>query len=222
MKTTTTNDQLSLPLDFFQQAATTAEIETALTTAAAATADKGSTPLLDYETLEVEQPDSYKMLDLMGDFGYRLKGIFDCMSIAELEIADAKERYPEGKHAAIWDTFHMLQPSPILKMNTYLYSFHAYEIIQRVAEGEEKTIGQLTNAELLCMFSEASLASPLNQLGVRCYFELFREIYPDAVKKVWDYTPREDWPGQAQEEIERLKAKPSFKQKRSIRDDYDY
>jgi hypothetical protein len=204
---TTTNDQLLLPLELFAPAAAKAT--------AAAPAPQPAAPARPEPAAPAAPEDV--IFELMGDYGKVIKSIFDCMETAEQEIADAQRRYPKQSDK-LWNTFHLLTPSELLRpRNTFIYSYHAYEILERIANGQEDKIGQPTDAELLCLFSQASLRAPLNQLGTRCYYELFCDFYADELDRFWDYEPREDWPGQAKQMIQMLKEKPSLQQKRNCR-----
>ncbi len=130
--------------------------------------------------------------------------------------ADCFEKGP------IWNAFRYLRPSALLsRTHPQLYEAHCDELLQRVVEFEEtvaythknreeklaRYLAPATAPELIGGFVEASLATPFNQLGVICYYQLFAQIFPAEAAAIWPDPPRESWPGQAEGEIQRLKEK---------------
>lgn len=108
-----------------------------------------------------------------------LRNLFDCMEIAEEEIAAAKAIAPDGvTEKRIDDAFRYLSPSDLLQNKTLeLYRAHAHEIIARVAAGEDLRPG--TEAEVLAALCESSLAAPLNSIAALLYARLFRSVFPE-------------------------------------------
>ena len=128
-------------------------------------------------------------------------------------------RYSRGP---IWTGFTYLRPSPMFcsEMDE-MHVAHCDELLDRIAtfekevdytaiNREEKLLNYLspaTTPELMGGFVEASLITPLNNLGTVCYYKLFAEIFPAKAAEYWKHKPYESWEGQADEEIRRLKNK---------------
>ncbi len=138
---------------------------------------------------------------------------------AQMVGALPADRFGKGP---IWNAFRTLRPSALLsRAHPQLYEAHCDELLQRVVEFEEtvtythknreerlaKYLAPATAPELIGGFVEASLATPFNQLGVVCYYRLFAQIFPAEAAAIWPVPPRESWPGQAEQEIQRLKEK---------------
>ncbi|MDJ0756602.1 MAG: hypothetical protein QNJ45_23915 [Ardenticatenaceae bacterium] len=122
----------------------------------------------------------------------------------------------------IWNAFRYLRPSALLPQgDTRLYESHCDELLRRVVEFEQtadyvhhnrasmliRVLAPATGAELIGGFVEASMATPLRALGVACYYQLFKQIFPAEAAEIWPQPPHELWPGQAEGEIQRLKGK---------------
>ena len=148
------------------------------------------------------------MLAAMGERGAALQGIFECMAIAEEEIAAAQEAHPD-KAGDIWHSFTHLRPSPLLEPRTpQLYRAHARELIQRVAAGHTKKaeLAAATAAELCCVFCAASQLSGLQSDAVAAYQKLFKQVFPDVFLED-EVTIQESYPGRADEIIAELRRK---------------
>ncbi len=132
-----------------------------------------------------------------------------------------QDRFKKGP---IWNAFRTLRPSVLLpEGDTRLYEAHCDELLQRVVDFEQtadyvhhnreakliRVLAPATSAELIAGFVEASVATPLRALGVACYYQLFKQIFPAETAEIWPQPPHELWPGQAEGEIQRLKEKYS-------------
>ncbi len=138
---------------------------------------------------------------------------------AQMVGALPADRFAKGP---IWNAFRTLRPSGLLsRAHPQLYEAHCDELLVRVVEFEEtvaythhtredklaRYLAPATAPELIGGFVEASLATPFNQLGVVCYYRLFAQIFPAEAAAIWPDPPHESWPGQAEQEIQRLKEK---------------
>lgn len=106
--------------------------------------------------------------------------LFDLMEIAEDEIAAGKLRYPNATDV-VHDAFQYLCPTAMISQhaaNETLYRAHCRQIIDWLAEGQD--VNQATDAELLVIFAETSLSSPLNPEGTLLYGELFKSVFGEA------------------------------------------
>lgn len=109
-----------------------------------------------------------------------LRGVFDCMGIAEEEIADAKRQAEDAEtRDLIEDAFRYLSPTDALRgKNSDLYRAHARELIVRVSSRQDLRPG--TEAEALAVLCESSLIAPLNPVATLLYARLFRSVFPAA------------------------------------------
>lgn len=156
-----------------------------------------------------------QMFELMGNLGPILRWHFICVEIADAEIATAQQAHPHlAEH--LWNSFTYLWPSELLHIrNPKLYRAHAQEMLQRLIAGETKRreLESATAAELCCLFSAASLASPLNADAIAAYKTLFAQVFPDA-PLVKEFTAYESYPGRADEIIRDLRQK--YRQSRTM------
>lgn len=130
-----------------------------------------------------------------------LSGIFDCMGIAEAEIAAAIKRRKQ-KRQELNATFSILFPSDILRTNynTAIYRAHCRELLERVAHGEDTRPG--TKAEALSMLCETSFKAPLTSAWGALYGQLFLEILPVKAREIFQGDTRwihGEWPTQLAE-----------------------
>lgn len=150
------------------------------------------------------------MLSMMGDFGTRIQDVFACMAIAEEEISAAQARQPD-RADDIWNSFKYLQPSELLQPRTpQLYRAHAKEIVFRIAHGQTKRtqLEAATAAELCCVFSAVSLASPLQSDAVAAYQKLFKQVFPNVT--IYEgMAIQESYPGRTDEIISSLRRRCS-------------
>lgn len=129
---------------------------------------------------------------------------FECMTIAEEEIARAKRKYPrkaKRAHAA----FKVLCPPASLRgFSKELYRAYAAELVERAVRGEDTRLG--TKAEILGMMSVTSAAAPFNSIGFALAMRLFKDLYPQVKH---DELPAEPWQGACDEKFRELQSKTS-------------
>jgi hypothetical protein len=125
-----------------------------------------------------------------------LEFLFDCMRVAEEEIAAAIKK-DNKRRGAIDETFkHACVTQPLrLKRSLTLYRAHVRELIARMVAGEDVRPG--TKAEVLATLSEVSFAAPLPQQPYALFIRLFSEIYPQHMKAIGnpEWKKIEAWPG---------------------------
>ena len=122
------------------------------------------------------------ILNEMGALGSNIGGLFECMEIAEDEIAKTQLNHPD-KAGDIWNSFTILTPSPILEPRTPgIYRAHAQEMLQRVVNGQTKKneLETATAAELCCVFCQTSQLHGLQSDAVVAYQKVFKQVFPDA------------------------------------------
>jgi hypothetical protein len=110
--------------------------------------------------------------------------LFDTMSWAEDEIMTARMRY--GDHTPgggrLNDSFRLLKPNMSVRMPEVVYRAHCKELLWRVVTGEDTR--RATNAEMLMVAHQASLATPM-PLGAAClYYRLFKRALPELWKEL--------------------------------------
>lgn len=126
---------------------------------------------------------------------------FDCMEVAERELARARLTKKQGQNA-----FRLVTPTnPLINKSIELYRAHAAELIQRVKKGHDTR--PATDAELLAVFLDTSLKAPLHRNACAAVDILFARVFP---KGQIEFGTPETWPGGAREEIE--KARRKFRQ----------
>ncbi|WP_394615900.1 hypothetical protein JNUCC0626_40235 [Lentzea sp. JNUCC 0626] len=102
---------------------------------------------------------------------------FDQMTWAEDEIKRAMARHP-AEADTLYHAFHLLKPISHRRMDLErVYRAHCREMLDRVASGVDTRIG--TSAEVLCLVSQASTASPLTTAAAGLYFRMFAAALPD-------------------------------------------
>ena len=170
--------------------------------------------------------------DTLPDMAAGLNGIetiFGRMAIAEEEIASGvREVWPDEKMAArIWGQAFRACNTPV-PLNNRLFRAHCKEIVQRARQNKlryKKDRDPATLAELLHAMMQTSFATPLNQMGTRLYWILFKAALPDGYEKVLremrdqgirdaEWIPREDYGGQTVQLLDTLRQK--FRQEREI------
>ena len=137
---------------------------------------------------------------------------FDLMEIAEDEIGRGMDLHP-GKAAEITDCFTFARPTKyLLNTGTHLYRAHVRELVERVANGVELTLG--TDAELVGMMSQLSLEAggPLTRSATGMMLRVFHRLFPDftfdiAIDDLMPDRYFEDWPGQMDELEAKARAK---------------
>jgi hypothetical protein len=125
-----------------------------------------------------------------GGFWARVSGTFDRMTIAEDEIEKAQARHPECSDR-IWGSFKILCASQLSGYPDVVYQAHCGELLDRVAEGVDTTLG--TKAEVMIVCAQASLAHPPNPTVASLYAQLFSEIFPDLADTIQDMLAPNAW-----------------------------
>lgn len=107
-----------------------------------------------------------------------LAGTFDLTDWAENEIEKAQKRHPESWDV-LYHSFRLLTPSAIIqkvKPAEFVYRAHCRELLEQVARGKDTR--PATDAEIACMCSEASLATPLRTSAVGLYMRVWNRAFP--------------------------------------------
>jgi hypothetical protein len=121
---------------------------------------------------------------------------FDCMGVAEKEIARAKRAHPK-RADAIHGAFRILYPGMLSEFrNERLYRHHVQELLDRVARDEDLKPG--TTAECLASLSKTSLVAPLRADPTNLAYRLFQQVLGRSIA---GETIRESFPG-ALDELE--------------------
>ena len=120
---------------------------------------------------------------LSGSLANTIECVFDCIDIAEEEIAAAKIRFPEIADE-IHETFRFLRPTePLEGLCDTLYRHHARELILRASADANLEPG--TTAEVLGALSRLSLAGPPSREMTLLYMKLFGEIFPEQASEIF-------------------------------------
>lgn len=140
---------------------------------------------------------------ITGILGNRWSQCFLLLEVCGEECA----RY-DNVGSSLW---HALAPSEAFEnKHSAVYMSHVAELLSRASRGER--IDTYTSAEILLAMVETSTVAPLNSLASGIYHRMFRECMGEenyAVCNLGDVLFRERFPGQVQDEIDALKAKPS-------------
>lgn len=144
-------------------------------------------------------PAAVDLNEIMGSrLGGWIKSAFDCMEMAEEEIARAQKRFPDKKQE-IWESFMLLSPTEVLEGKTdRVYRAHARELLERVGRGQDTRKG--TAAELLCAMLAAATAAPLNAQGAALTERLFTIVMGRKLDEEGAFRPV--WKGQVEEAYE--------------------
>ena len=130
---------------------------------------------------------------------------FDCMEIAEQEIASGKARHPQTA-SEIDGLFGYLCPPPGMRdFGKQVYRAYVKEQVERVANqylGVPVVIEQPTKVEVLMTLSRLSEKAPLTPDATKLYMDLFIELFPEQRLQgmnpaEWD--TRESYRGACQE-----------------------
>ena len=126
----------------------------------------------------MNQPQVIELQQVVGNITDSLGLVFDCMEVAEGEIDAAKRRdRNEDERNAIHGSFRYMLPTEALRgKHMDLYRAHACELIERVRLGEPVDPG--TNAEVVAVLADLSLAHPLDPTAALLYARLFAELFP--------------------------------------------
>lgn len=129
---------------------------------------------------------------------------FDLMAIAEEEIAAAKKRFP-GKAAELHASFMLLCPNELARYGSdRLYRAHARELLERVARGQDTTLG--TDVECLAALSQASLKAPLSRDPAEAMARVFARVFPGQDPYL-ETSEGESYAGAVDEVLEELRRK---------------
>lgn len=116
---------------------------------------------------------------VLGDgLSHLLVSTFDLMDWAEDEIEKAQERHPECADA-LYHSFRLLTPSTILQKvrpAEFAYRSHCRELLERVAKSEDTR--PATDAEVVCLYAEASQITPLNTAATGLYMRTWNRAFP--------------------------------------------
>lgn len=119
------------------------------------------------------------LLDELGGDGSGILSILDDVELAEYEIDRALRQYPDNQKA-VYNAFRMLQKPAIFRGRPeQLYRSYCQELLGRVATGEDTR--PATDAEIVVLLSEASLAASATRTAGYLYMTLFRRIFGEAV-----------------------------------------
>lgn len=126
-----------------------------------------------------------KLLGLPASIG----SIFDCMAIAEEEIASANANGVQGIFAML------LPPNGMTSFAPEVYRAHARELIKRALE-RTMSLDLATEAEVLMNMCSASLIAPPNQQWAALQERLFvkvmgRELEGDRMRDPWPHASDE-------------------------------
>lgn len=123
-------------------------------------------------------------------FWARVSNVFDRMTIAEDEIKKAQAQHPEHSDR-IWGSFKILCASQLSRYPDVIYRAHCVELLDRVAEGVDTTLG--TKAEVMIVCAQASLAHPPSPVTASLYAQLFSEIFPDLADTIQEMLAPNAW-----------------------------
>lgn len=110
---------------------------------------------------------------------------FSRMDKIECIIREYMEDYPDQR-SLIYDCFKFgtdLMWDFRLRNNDYLWESHVREMIERVIDGTTD-LDEPTLAEILCVYSEVSLYTPLKGIKFETYCWLYHQVLPDQAKQL--------------------------------------
>jgi hypothetical protein len=144
----------------------------------------------------------------MNPIRYSVRRTFECMDVAEQEIARAlrlRSNASATRRARIQRAFlALLPPEQLTSKGDEVYRQHARELLQRAADGKDLRPG--TDAEVLtCMLDCSLQAPPTALIGLACA-RLFEKVMG---KKLGDDLSLEPWPGAVDELVADLRRKTS-------------
>lgn len=137
--------------------------------------------------------------------GGRLAMALDCLETAAREMTRAGlDDLPEDERQGLWSA---LAPTDILLgKDQRLYAAHARELIGRHRAGAR--LESATDAEVLCVLSEASLRAPLTRDALAAAQRLFERCYGAVEReRLFGELEREPWPGAVAEMIGEVRRK---------------
>lgn len=127
----------------------------------------------------------------------RIARAFEYMKITEEEIRRARALAQDDAVAhRLHASFGLLWPGELLNLTPEVYRHHCRELLGRIERGDDVRPG--TDAEVLWMLVQTSLAAPLNANGCALYDRLFVSIFGRLPPECGEPT-REPWPGAAEE-----------------------
>jgi hypothetical protein len=137
------------------------------------------------------------------DVGEVVRRTFDRMGLAETLIARAKRRYPDDA-LNIDRVFGAACPNEsMMSKSDIVYQAHVLELIERARRGASPV--PATDAEIVCVLSDSSLASPLTRTASTVYERLFAKLFPVQARKLGKERTREAWPDAAQQSLESMR-----------------
>lgn len=121
-----------------------------------------------------------------------VRGAFECMEVAEEEIAVAKLRWPE-RAEALHGSFFIVRPTRGMgDFARKLYRHHCKELLGRVAGGQiGKALNLGTEAEVLVALHHTSLAVMLRSDALFVFERIFHSVFglsffEDELRESWD------------------------------------
>jgi hypothetical protein len=105
---------------------------------------------------------------------------FRYMQVAQEEIADVENQYPEKKEV-IHDSFLDLMPGLFVGKSEQLYRSHCRELLHRVVRGAYLRLG--TRAEVLMALHATSLRAPRTAQAASLFEKLFTDVFGEAARR---------------------------------------
>lgn len=147
-------------------------------------------------------------MNFLEDIVSQYQDSFDMMYEAEDIIEQWQKRYPEHK-AALYDTFMLAMPTRSeMQSNRTLWRDHFAELLKRVVDGSD--LAMATDAELLCIWSDVSLAVPPHAGKFTMYWRIFKRIFPGHSAEIATDAPLHDYetyPGWVDEQYATIRRK---------------
>lgn len=143
------------------------------------------------------------LLDALGPAANLISGTFECAAIAERMLASS--RLPKKKRDALF--LHLSPKNGFAVRAKGLYEHHVRELVERCRKGEDLRPG--TEAEVVILLSESSLASPLVSRATALYERLFERIFPERARELFQdgYRTNEPWERATDELLHELRTK---------------
>jgi hypothetical protein len=130
-----------------------------------------------------------------------LKFTFDCMGIAEKEIAAGKKKCPKMAEYIDKAFAYLMPPGGFEKYPLFVYQSYVKEQIERMAN--EIDIDWATDTEILITLSNMMLRAPLSQDYAKLAMDLFEKVFPEMKLPKTDQRYYESYRG-ATKEVYRL------------------
>lgn len=128
-------------------------------------------------------------LQTISETSRALGSFFICVKRAEEIIQDRmKAAVSQEDKEKIYNSFKYLGAMHLYEMNPRLYEHHCNQIIDRILINSTETVLNYgTDAECLLACMNASFKSPLNEMGMQMYEQLFMDVF--------GYLPESDFYG---------------------------